>query len=165
MSPKINIYPTQKDLSVAIATHVALLAAQMAGSVLAGHLGDAYGFKLPAVVAPACSLAACVLALTAPSPGWYYLVFVAHGLRVSSAIVGIHNLTIEFAPEGDKTAFLALGSTAMLPAYVLGPVLAGFLVRSGSAGHRWVFAVGAGFALLSWVTMLLFVREPRRESE
>lgn len=147
--------------SVAGQFGAALLAGQSVGSLLAGHIGDRFGFKTVAALVPLCDAGAAVLALSAPAAAWYYPVFFLLGLRVSLAMVGTHNLNIEFCPGHDKTTFVALSSTVMCPAYVLGPSLGGFLATHHPAGYNAVFVVALACSIPSFLLISLLVKEPR----
>ena len=155
------------DLTVGAAGRygAVLLGAQVAGSLIAGWLGDRLGFKLVAVLAPAFDLAAAALAILAPSPSWYHLVMILWGLRRSFAMVGMHNLSIEFCPTFDKTTFIALGSTAMCPAYIIGPVIGGLLAEHHPAGYTAVFVSTVVCGLAAFLLMVFCVQEPRRRRE
>jgi len=139
-----------------------LLIAQVIGSLAGGRLGDALGFKLLLVLACATDVAAGTLAILAPSPVWYGVVFALFGLRSSFLMIGGHNLTIEYCPTEDKTTFVALVSTILCPAYVLGPILGGLIAKYHPAGYNAVFAVAACCGLAALLVTLLKVVEPRR---
>jgi len=131
---------------------------------LAGKLGDKNGFKLVAVCVPLLDAGAAALALCAPSVSWFYALFFLGGCRVAFHMVGMHNLCIDYCPTDDKTAFVALTSTVMCPAYVIGPFLGGCIATWHAAGHDAVFVVALVTALLSFVTMAAFVDEPRNRT-
>ena len=139
-----------------------MLAAQVLGSLAAGRLGDRFGFKLVFLITSALGIAAATTAIVAPTPGWYYLVFVLFGARRATASIGFHNLCIEFCPTPDKTTFVALASTVLCPAYVLGPVAGGLLARHHGAHYNAVFAVAVVCAFVAMVVTAFRVPEPRR---
>jgi len=132
------------------------------GSLVAGRLGDRFGFKWVATMAPAAMLGAALLAVFAPSATWYYPVFILFGFRISFGMVGVHNLAIEFCPTADKTSFIALSSTAVCPAFVLGPWLGGLLAERHPAGYTAVFVVASLCCAASLLMMVFCVKEPRR---
>ena len=139
-----------------------LLASQMMGSLVGGRLGDRFGFKLVASLAFTFELGAAAMAIAAPGPTWYYLVFVMFGLRNALATIGMHNLSIEFSPTADKTTFVALASTCICPALVAGPIIGGLLAQHHGAGHDAVFTVAVACSAVAVLLMTFFVREPRR---
>ncbi|MEW6355090.1 MAG: MFS transporter [Planctomycetota bacterium] len=141
-----------------------LLTAQVVGSLVGGRLGDTFGFKVLLVLAPATDIGAGLLAIFAPNPVWYSVVFVLFGLQSSFLMIGGHNLTIEYCPTEDKTTFVALASTILCPAYVFAPLLGGLLARYHPARYNAVFAVAACCGLLALLVTLLKVVEPRRRS-
>jgi len=139
-----------------------MLGAQVLGALLGGRWGDRFGFKSLATVVPLFDAATAALAMFAPSPMWYYLVFALYGARRSFAMVGVYNLTIEFCPAIDKTTFIAMGSTAVCPAFVAGPIIGGLLAQHHPAGYNAVFVVTMACGFLAFLLMALRVREPRR---
>ena len=151
------------DLPVEVAGKfgATLLVARVAGSVVGGWLGDRFGFKILVVAASVCGAAAAGVAIWAPTPGWYYVVFVLVGLYHAMGMIGSFNLQIEFCPTEDKTTFIAFGSTVVCPALVLGPLVGGLLAEHHSAHYNAVFVGAMVCSLLGLVVTLLFVQEPR----
>ena len=140
-----------------------LLLGRSIGSLVAGRFGDHFGFKPVAALVPVLDLAAALLALLAPSAAWYYGVFAIFGFRGACAMVGNHNLSIEFCPLMDKTTFVALGSTIVCPALVLGPGIGGLLATYHPARYDAVFATSLVSSAVAFAVMVLLVREPRRQ--
>ncbi len=139
-----------------------MLIGKSIGSLVAGRLGDRFGFKLISVLVPAADMAAALLALVAPSPVLYHGVFLLFGMRASMAVVGMHSLTIEYCPTADKTTFIALSSAAVCPAYVLGPALGGLLATYHPWGYQAVFGAAFLCAVPSLLMMVFCVHEPRK---
>ena len=102
------------------------------------------------------------MAMAAPSPGWYYCVFVLLGLRQSSGMIAVQNLTIDLCPSDDKTTFVALASAVVCPAFVLSPIIGGALATHHPARFHAVFMVATVCALLAAVVTIVKVRDPRR---
>lgn len=150
------------SVSVAGAFAGVTLAARVAGSLIGGYLGDVCGFEAALLFSILSSAGASVVAMAAPSAGWYYCVFVLLGLRQSSGMIAIQNLTIDLCPSDDKTTFVALASTVVCPAFVLSPIIAGALATHHPARFHAVFMVGAVCALLAAVITIVKVRDPRR---
>jgi len=153
------------DVEAAATFAATLLVARVIGSLIAGRMGDAFGFKLVMVVSAVFSVCASIVAIWAPTVGWFYLAFACMGVRQSVGMIAVSNLTIEFCPTSDKTTFVAIASTIMCPAYVVAPIIGGQIAHYHPARFNAVFTVAAVCSALALVMLLLFVREPRRVAE
>jgi len=148
------------DWTVGVFTS-ALLAGQMAGNLVLGALADRSGHLVSLSVGVGALLLANLAALTAPSLGWFTLVFVLQGVLLAAANVSGLNVLLEFAPEpGARPTYVGLGTTLLTPVSFGAPLLAGLM--ADLLGFRAVFATAALGALSSMMLMLLRVREPRQ---
>ncbi len=141
---------------------VALLSAQVVGSLVGGWLGDRMGFRLLMLISIACSIGSSTVALAAPTHEWYYLVFVLLGLRRSVGMIAVHNMTIEFCPTEDKTTFVAIASTILCPAIVASYFIGSLIAQHHHASYNAVFVVSMLCASAAFLITLFCVREPRR---
>ena len=151
------------DVSSAGEFGAILLVSRAVGSAVAGRLGDRFGFRIVAMLGAACDAGAALLAIVAPSRLVFCAVFVLLGMRGSFGMIGHSNLSIEYCPTADKTTFVALGSTAMCPAYVLSPTLGGLLATYHPAGYDTVFPCALVCSVCALVIFMARVREPRKE--
>ncbi len=117
---------------------LALLIGQTIANAAAGLLADRKGHKLPLELSCALLATAYVLAWQAPSPDWYYVVFVLLGLTYTGLI-----------------------NTAMGVTGMVSPLIGAWLAtRSYDA----LFAFSAFFCLAGLVGLHRWVREPRLQA-
>jgi len=143
---------------------MATVAPQIVASIVAGALGDRFGFHYFVPLSPALAALAAWLALTGSSPAAFYAVFALVGYAMINDFVAMTNLAMEYCPKLEKTAFVALVGTATAPFLAAGPLLGGWLAQSSPAGHDLVFRVALGLNLVGTVLIVIFIRDPRKRS-
>lgn len=141
---------------------MASVAAQIVGSLLAGALGDRVGFHVFAPLSPALAAVACWLALTAPAPWAFYVVFALSGYIGANDFVAVTNLTIEYCPRLEKTAFISLIGTATAPFTAASPVIGGWLAQA-TGGYAAVFRTAMVLNIAAAILAAILVRDPRRD--
>jgi MFS family permease len=138
-----------------------LLVGQLVGNAVFGLLADRVGHRVVIMAGLAMSVAANVVALTAPSLEAFTLVFALVG--VHSAAISVSNMTVllEFAPTvGARPLYIGLGTTALAPVAFGAPLVAGAVVDR--LGFAVVFAAAGLAGLVALVMMATRVRDPRR---
>ncbi len=145
-----------KDSALYTAT---AMAGQLVGSVLAGVIGDRFGYAKVSVIATLALTAGLAMAIFGSGTHWYFVTAFALGVFLVSDRLALYNLTMAFSPHEDNTAYLgivpALGAPFLaLAAGVLGPCI-----------DRWGFAPVAVAALaaaaVSAYLALFRLPEPR----
>jgi predicted MFS family arabinose efflux permease len=71
------------------------------------------------------------------------------------------SLTLDFAPENERPAYIGLANTPIAPAAILFPLVGGWL--SDTFGFGATFLVAAAFGLITAAVLQFIVREPRRK--
>ncbi|MBM3498736.1 MAG: MFS transporter [Armatimonadetes bacterium] len=132
-------------------------AAQAPAMLLAGYVGDRYGFRTVLAAGGLCASAATGLALFGATPGAFYALFACVGCAVACEVVGGINLVMALSPEDDKTVYQAAYNTLLVPVRVAYPLIAGWL--AGSFAMTTVFAIALPLQLLGAAAALLVVRE------
>jgi MFS family permease len=127
-----------EDREAAVFSAIAV-ASMVSYGLWAGPAGDRLGRKPLCVVSPCLACLAAALALWGGSV-WAFgaAFFLTGGLWVLDT-VGVNGLVMDYCPDEDKSAFLAIAPTCVAPIAALGPVGGGLLARS--AGYGAVFAV------------------------
>ncbi len=141
---------------------VVMMVSMMIGSLVFGHLADRLGHRLNLVIASAAMLAACVIALAAPTVGVYYFAFA--GVALSLGLQNISRLMIvaEMCDDRDRPMYVALTNLVTTPFLLLG-LLAGW--AADQFGYSAVFAVAATIALAAVAWLALMVKEPRSAAQ
>jgi MFS family permease len=136
----------------------ALLLGQTGGTLAFGLLADRRGHLLSLQLGALVSLAAFVLAWLAPSPEWYYVVFVLLGIGGASILISGMLVVLEFAPPQRRPTYSGLTNTAVGLLSLLAPLLGAGLA---SLSYNALFLASAIFNLSSLVALRWWVREPR----
>ncbi len=145
------------DGIVGVYTAVMLLG-QTAGNLVFGLLSDRYGHKLSLELGALCSGGAFVLAWLAPSPVWYYAVFVLLGITSGAIFVSGILVVLEFCTPARRPTYVGLANTGVGLVGVMGPLLGAGLA---SISYGWLFALSAVVNLAAWVSLHWWVEEPR----
>jgi MFS family permease len=135
------------------------MSGQMLGSLLAGLIGDRFGYRRVAVIASAALAVGLTLAIWGAHSAFYYVTAFVLGVFIVSDLLARYNLAMAFSPHEDNTAYLGIipALTAPLAALVAGSSGA-FIDRFGFVSVSLVGLGGAAAAL--WLTVFR-LPEPR----
>jgi MFS family permease len=135
-----------------------MVAIQVVSSLVTGYLADRYGNKSSLLVASGSLLGASIIALVAPTLGWFRLVYLLLGINLGTEIMARYNMSIEYGPAKKRSTYVGLMNTLLAPFYLSG-MIGGIL--SEWFGLPAVFFIG-GLASVAGITYLVRnVREPR----
>jgi len=133
---------------------------QIAANPILGWLGDRFGHRPVLVFGVFTCIASALIAWIAPSPNWFFLVFILAGIsNVSVWTIGLA-ITLEFGNESEKPAYVGLINTLVAPATIAAPLLGGWL--ADRAGYQFTFGISIVFSL---VTLLVFYTFKQRSKE
>ncbi|NLG72600.1 MAG: MFS transporter [Chloroflexi bacterium] len=146
------------ELQVGVFTSL-LLAVQIVANPIMGWLGDRWSHRGMMAVGIVCATVSAVLAWLAPSPGWFYPVFILAGIANIANWTMSLAMTLEFGTEADRPAYIAMANSLVAPATILAPFLGGLL--ADAAGYRATFIASAIGGLITLLVLQIFVRDPR----
>ncbi|MEW5829735.1 MAG: MFS transporter [Chloroflexota bacterium] len=136
-----------------------LLIVQVLFNPLVGRLGDRWGHRNAMLFGALAAVSGTLLAATAKSPGWFYLVFLLEGAALVAIWVAPMSLTVRFARgEEDRPVYIGLSNSLTAPAAILAPLLGGWL--ADTSGFQTTFMVSALFAVLMSVMLFASVKDP-----
>ncbi len=138
---------------------IALLLAQSLANLVLGFLADRKGHKLVLEISIAMSIASFGVALFAPDPAWFYLVFALRGVVAAGSFVSSMSLPLEFSAPQDRPTYIGLASTVPGIAGALAPMVAGGLATF--TGYPALFLASALISALAFGMMRWGVRDPR----
>ncbi len=140
---------------------VVIMLSTILGNVFFGYIADRYGHKVNLVLAAASTTLSCFMALFAPNPGWYVIVFV--GMAFQIGLSGISRLSIvaELCSEEERPTYVALTNLVTSP-FILFGVAAGGI--ASQFGYDAVFLVAGLMAAASALWMAFRVEEPRESA-
>ena len=140
------------------------LVAMQIGLVLAnllfGFFADRKGHKLSLEVCFGLNLLTLILAVVAPGPGWFFMVFFLRGAVDAGSSISGFAIVYEFTSAENRPTYIGLSSTIPGIATVIAPLIGGWL--AGVLSYPAMFILSAGIGALSWGLLRFAVREPRQ---
>ena len=150
------------DLTDAYAARftVALQIGLALANLFFGFLSDRKGHKLSLEICMALSVLSLVLAVFAPSPWWFFAIFLLRGaINAGSFISGI-SIVYEFTDAENRGTYIGLANTLPGLAGAVAPLIGGWL--AGATSYQVMFVVSAVFGTICWVLLRFSVRDPRQ---
>ncbi len=131
-------------------------------TLLAGYIGERWGFRIVLACAGLFGATATCLALLGDSVWWFYAMFGVAGLAMACDFSATMNMVIEMSADRDKTVYQGIYNTLLMPLRIAYPLLAGWL--AAEHGLRTVFTVALCLQLCGAAAAALVVREPRKNA-
>jgi MFS family permease len=148
------------DSVVGIYTAVYLFG-QTIGNLFFGLLADKFGHKLSLEISGLVVVAAFIIAVLAPTPEWYYLVFALLGVKLGAVIVSGILVVLEFCPPEKRPTYIGLTSTAVGITSSIAPLVGAFLA---TLNYNILFITSAVISLIAFGLLHWWVQEPRTTS-
>jgi MFS family permease len=145
------------DYQVGLFT-TAMLVGQTAANLLFGMLADRFGYKLVIELGALAAVLAVLLALIAPNPGWFYMVFALRGVQFSSLLIAML-FAFEFSGPDIRPTYIGLSNTASGISSGIAPLMGGLL--ASGFGYNALFLAALVISLLGWLVLRFWVRDPR----
>jgi len=124
-----------------------------------GFLADRKGHKLSLEISLMVSVLLLVLAILAPNPWWFFVIFFLRGAVNAGTFISCISIVYEFTDAENRPTYIGLANTIPGIAAAIAPLMGGWLV--GSISYRAMFVVAAGVGVLSWFLLRFTVRDPR----
>ena len=125
-----------------------------------GFLADRKGHKLSLEICWGLSTLALILAILAPSPGWFFPIFFLRGAVNAGTFISSISIVYEFTGADNRPTYIGLSNTIPGIAASLAPLIGGWL--AGVLNYRWMFILSAAIGLASLGLLRFGVREPRK---
>lgn len=135
------------------------MAGQMLGSVLAGVIGDRFGYARVAVIAMAALTVGLALAIWGTSTATYYVTAFALGIFIVAYLLASYNLPMAFCPHDDNTAYIGIIPALVAPFAALVAGSSGSLIDR--LGFIPVATVGLAGAVAALVLVVFRLPEPK----
>jgi MFS family permease len=136
-----------------------LLIGTAGANLLFGWLGDRYGHKFIMEISIIALVLATGVALLAPTPEYFYLVFALQGANNAGFILSGISIVFEFCEEDVRPTYIGLTNSMIGIFAGLSPLLGGYLAENAS--FTWLFSVSLAFSLIGLLLLHFRVREPR----
>jgi MFS family permease len=151
-------YHGLSEVEVGVMTGV-LLGVQTLANPLVGWIGDRWSQRLALEIGAVAAALSAILAWWAPSPGWFYLVFILAGVANAALWTVTLAMTLKFGREAERPVYIGLSNTLVAPATILAPVLGGLL--ADRFGYAAAFQASALGGLATVAVLQFFVRDPQ----
>ena len=125
-----------------------------------GFLADRKGHKLSLEICWLLSTLMLLLAIFAPSPGWFFPIFFLSGAVSAGTFISGISIVYEFTEAENRPTYIGLANTIPGIIVAVAPLIGGWL--AGTVGFRWMFILAAIIGAVSWVLLRFAVREPRK---
>jgi MFS family permease len=146
------------DLTAGLLT-AALTITQTLANAIMGWLGDRLGHRAMLIAGSFAITLSSLIAWSAPSLNWMYLVFILSGLaNVAYWTIGMA-ITTEFGTEETRPTYIGLSNTLVAPFTIIAPLLGGSI--ADSAGFQTTFMISAFGGLVIAGLLFWLVRDPR----
>jgi MFS family permease len=141
---------------------IAMQVGQAISNLFFGFLADRTGHKLNLEICALVSAVSLVLAIIAPSPVWFFVIFFMRGAVVAGTFISGISIVYEFTGAENRPTYIGLANTVPGVASAIAPLIGGWL--AGAVSYQWMFALTALIAVASWGLLRFTVREPRKTS-
>jgi MFS family permease len=138
----------------------ALLIGQAIGTLLAGLLADRFGYKLSLELGVCATTLAFALALLAPSPIWFFVVFMLMGMSIGAKIVAGVMIAMEFSPAAQRPTYIGIANTVAGLGSGMAPLVGGWIAHFS---YSWLFFTSGVIGFCSLLLLHWSVKEPRHE--
>ncbi len=100
-----------------------------------------------------------VLAIAAPSPLWFFLIFFLRGAVNAGTFISGISIVYEFTGAENRATYIGLANTIPGVVTSVAPLIGGWL--AGAISYRSMFVLSAVIGITSWLCLRFAVREPR----
>ncbi len=129
-------------------------------NLIFGWMADKFGHKLVIEISTLALMLTSAIALFAPTPEYFYLVFAFQGVYTAGIILSGIMIVFEFCDEEIRPTYIGLTNSSIGIFAGITPMLGGWL--ADTVGFSWLFGVSALFSILSFILLRFTVGEPRK---
>ncbi|MBI5835555.1 MAG: MFS transporter [Armatimonadetes bacterium] len=135
-----------------------LMAGQMVGNLAFGTMADRLGHKLPLQIGWTGSCLAFLVALVAPTPAWFNVVFFLMGITAGASFVSGVLMVLELAVPERRATYTGLVNTSLGFAGLASPLIGAGLAE---LGYPLLFGVSVAAYLVAVIVLTRGVSDPR----
>jgi MFS family permease len=129
-------------------------------NLIFGWMADKFGHKLVIELSTLALMLSSAIALLAPTPEYFYLVFALQGVYTAGIILSGIMIVFEFCEEDIRPTYIGLTNSSIGIFAGITPMIGGWL--ADTAGFAWLFGVSAIFSIVSFILLRFTVGEPRK---
>jgi MFS family permease len=127
-----------------------------------GFLADRKGHKLSLEISLMFSVLLLVLAILAPNPWWFFVIFFLRGAVNAGTFISCISIVYEFTDAENRPTYIGLANTIPGVAGGIAPLIGGWL--AGTISYQGMFILAAIIGVLSWILLRFGVRDPRHKN-
>ena len=124
-----------------------------------GFLADRKGHKLSLEISLILSVLLLVLAILAPNPWWFFVIFFLRGAVNAGTFISCISIIYEFTDAENRPTYIGLANTIPGIAAAIAPLMGGWL--AGAVSYRAMFILATVIGVLGWAVLRFGVRDPR----
>ncbi len=124
-----------------------------------GWLADKYGHKLIIEISNLVLILTSTVALLAPAPEYFYLVFGLQGVYTAGIILSGIMIVFEFSDEDIRPTYIGLTNSAIGIFAGIAPLVGGWMIDA--AGFSWLFGTSVVICIAALFMLHFTVKEPR----
>jgi MFS family permease len=128
-----------------------------------GFLADRKGHKLNLEICALLSTLSVVLAVLAPGPWAFFVIFFLRGAIGAGTFISGISIVYEFTGAENRPTYIGLANTIPGVAGSLAPLIGGWL--AGATSYRAMFVLTAAIGVSSWALLRFAVFEPRKKNQ
>jgi len=137
---------------------VALLIGQSVFNLAFGSLADRKGYKLVLELSALLAALSILLAVLAPHPNWFYIVFMLRGASLAGGYLSMM-FVMEFCTPDIRPTYIGLSNTLSGIVLAIAPLLGGLI--ASLVGYPALFMVALVLGLAAFGMLRWWVRDPR----
>ena len=124
-----------------------------------GFLADRKGHKLSLEISLIFSVLLLILAILAPNPWWFFVIFFLRGAVNAGTFISCISIVYEFTDAENRPTYIGLANTIPGIAAAIAPLMGGWLAVAIS--YRAMFILATVIGVLGWAVLRFGVRDPR----
>lgn len=137
-----------------------MLIGQALSNLIFGWLSDRIGHKIILELSTLANAISVVIALIAPQPEWFYLVFALIGVTNAGFIISGIMIVFEFCSAEVRPTYIGLNNTVIGVFSALMPLLGAWLIEA--FGYQVLYLFGIVFGIVGLFMLHWWVQEPRK---
>jgi MFS family permease len=150
------------EIGVGFMTSV-YMGSQIIANPIMGFFGDRYNHHIVMQVGMVSAIGSAIIAAIAPSPTWFYLVFLLAGIANVSVWNTALAMTIEFGKDHEKPYYIGLANTIVAPMTMLAPIFGGWV--ADNYGYSSTFLTAAFGGLITVIALQILRNQKSTQNE
>jgi MFS family permease len=140
----------------------AMLIGQAIANLSFGILADRKGYKIVLVISTIMSSLSMLLAVVAPNPTWFYVIFGLRGISLGGGFLALL-FVLEFCTPEIRPTYIGISNTTLGVINIISPLIGGWLASISS--YPMLFGIALVIGIAGLAVLAGFVRDPRHRRD